>query len=195
MATQDNLRCARYCMVVLDVFSEMMQELLKSRNFTAQKIYDIVTNEPKFFNKLRDKEKDMLQSLRTDQVFTGLDTSIIYKIVTYFKDRNIIPTPTIRRWGKRPSLKDTDIGDDVERIYFGRNDFAHKTNAAINETEYEEFFNTFIDVAVRVDSYLRNDPNLNHARRIRDLKTTVLDTETTEQLLEQRIEIEQLKSM
>lgn len=195
MVTQDNLRCARCCMVIFEVFSEMMQELLKNRHLSAQRIYDLVMNDVPFLQKLRDKEKEMLQSLRTLQVFSELDASIIYKIVTYFRDSNIIPTPTVRRWGKRPLPTDTDIGDDVERIHFARNDFAHKTNAAINETEFEEFFHTFIDVGIRVDSYLRNDPNFNHARRIRDFKTSVLDTETAEQILEQRIEIEQLKSM
>lgn len=195
MATQDNIRCARCCLVVLDVFSEMMQELLARRGLPAQKIYDIVMNDVPFVQKLNDTEKKMLQSLRTDQVFSKLDSAIICKIVKYFKNRQIIPIPSSTRWGKRPSLTDTDIGDDVERIHFARNDFAHKTDGAINETEFEEFFKTFIDVGKRVDSYLQKDPNLNHGRRIRDLKTTVLDTETTERILEQRMEIERLKSM
>lgn len=195
MATQDNLRCARCCLVVFDVFSEMMQELLARRGLPAQKIYDIVMNDVPFVQRLNDTEQKMLQSLKTDQVFSKLDSAIIYKIVKYFKNRQIIPIPSSTRWGQRPSDTDKDIGDDVERIHFARNDCAHKTDAAVNEKKFKEFFDTFINVGKRVDSYLQKDPNFNHERRIRDLKTTVLDTETTEKILEQRMEIEQLKSM
>lgn len=194
MATQDNLRCARCCMVVLDVFSVMMQELLRHRGLSAQKIYDIVMNDVPFLKTLRAIDIDRLRSLRTNDDFSKLDTSIIYKIVIYFKKKQLIPEPTTS-WGIRPLPTDTDIGDDVERIHFARNDFAHKTNSATSEQEFEDFFSIFFDVGQRVDIYLQNNSRFGHARRILDLKTTTLDTETAEKWLEDRQELEQLKRM
>ncbi|XP_071139075.1 uncharacterized protein [Mytilus edulis] len=191
MATQANLRCARCCMVVLDVFSDMMQDLLKYRKLPAEKVYDIVMNDVRFLNILGDKEKETLRTLRTDG-FSKLDASIIYKIIINFKRTQFIPQPT-SRWGEKPLPNNIDIGDDVERIHIARNEFAHKPNGATSEIEFEEFFKTFIEVGTRVDYFLSRNPKFGHERRIRDLKTTTMDTETVEKYLDLRQELEQLK--
>lgn len=193
MATQDNLRCARCCMVVCEVFSDIMQELLARRGLTAQDIYDIVTNDPKFFRKLRKKEQETLLTLRSDG-FSKLDASIIYKVVLRYKHKALIPGPTLQ-WGVPPKSHHKDIGDDVERIRFARNEFAHKTNADTSELDFEKFFKEFSEVGHRIDTLLQNNRDLGYERRIKDLKTTTLDTETAETILEQRQEIEQLKRM
>lgn len=191
MATQDNLRCARCCMVVFEVFSDIMQELLARRGISAQSIYDTVTNDLKFFNKLREQEKKTLRTLRSDG-FSKLDASIIYKLVIYYKKTVYIPGPT-NRWGVPPLPHHKDIGDDVERIRIARNEFAHKTNADTSELDFKKFFDLFLDVGQRIDTLLKNNPDNGYVRRIKDLKTTKLDTETAETILEQRQEIEKLK--
>lgn len=193
MATQDNLRCAKCCMVVFEVFNEIMQELLEHRNLTALEVYDIVMNHVPFLRKLKHQEKERLKTLRTDG-FSKLDVSIIYKIVLYFKNKMFIPMPT-KNWGVNPSQTDKDIGDDVERIHSARNHFAHKTNADTSEPEFEEYFNLFHDIGQRVDKFLGKDPLHGHARRIRDLKIAPMDTDSAEKYLEARQEIEQLKRM
>lgn len=193
MATQDNLRGARCYMVVHEVFSEIMQELLEHRNFTALEVYDIVMNNVPFLNTLKVKEKETLNTLRTGD-FSKLDVSIIYKTVRYFKNKMFIPMPT-NDWGVKPSPSNKDIGDDVERIHSARNHFAHKPNADTSELEFEAFFKEFYAVGQRIDKFLRKNPNHGHARRIQDLKKSPMDTESAEKYLEARYEVEQLKRM
>ncbi|CAC5390701.1 unnamed protein product [Mytilus coruscus] len=178
MATPENVRSAKCGIVVLDVFSEMMKDLLKHRKITAEKVYDIVMNDVNFLPKLRDKEKDLLRTLRSDG-FMKLDALIIYKIAINFKGTQFIPQPTTR-WGERPLPNNIDIGDDAERINIARNEFAQIPNGAASELEFEEFFNVFLEVGQRVDYFLGKKPEFGHAKRIRDLKTTTLDTETVE---------------
>lgn len=193
MATQDNLRCARCYMVVHEVFSKIMQELLEHRTLTALEVYDFVMNRPQFLKTLNDREDESLRTLRTDG-FSKLDVSIIYKTVRHFRNKMFIPMPT-DDWGVKPSPNNKDIGDDVERIHSARNHFAHKPNSDTSETEFEEFFDEFYYVGQRVDKYLRKNPTHGFARRIRDLKNAPMDTESIEKYLEARQEIEQLKRM
>lgn len=179
-------------MVVLDVFNDIMQELMQHQPISAPELYQKIIKDRHFrWNKLNSKEMHAIQTLRDDG-FLKLDFSIIYKIARHFK--GLIPPPT-RNWGSNPQLQEISIGDDVERIHIKRNTFVHKVDAEITDEEMSDFFVTSIEIGKRIDNELNKAGDGGYERKIQYYQSCSMDVETTEKKLQALQEIESLKSM
>lgn len=189
METRGKLRCSRCFMVLLDVFPQIMQDLMKYSDVRPSDVYNKIINTKRFRDKLNSNEMDSIQSLTTDG-YTKLDVSLIYKIVKYFKI--YIPEPS-RKWGSNPQQNENEIGDDVERIRIARNILVHKVKAEISEEDMEDFFTKFLDVAKRVDQYLEKPPESTYEQTIKNYRTLTLDEEMAEHYRKALQEIESLK--
>ena len=189
MAARGKLRCSRCTMVVFDVFSQIMQDLMKYSNVPPSAVYDKIMKTKGFRAKLNSNEMHSIQSLTTDG-YAKLDVSLIYKIVKYFKI--YIPQPS-RKWGSNPQQNEIEIGDDVERIRMARNVLVHKIKAEISEEDMEDFFTKFLDVAKRVDQYLDKPPASGYEQTIKNYRTITLDEEMAEGYIQALQKIESLE--
>ena len=157
---------------------------------TPEKLYKKVTKTKNLFDKLDLNQKQTINSLQTDG-FDKLDFSIIYKIVKYFK--MFIPAPT-RNWRAIPQEGETTVGDDVERMRRARNNLFHRPNVEVSEEEFNGFFNLFTEVGRRIDGYLNKPSSSGYEVSVKEYKTCALDKDTYEKYLNERKEMESLKS-
>lgn len=163
---------ARCSFVVVKVFSKMMQEILGMSSIQPEQLFQIIMRTQNFRRRLKQSEMTAIQTLQTDG-YSKLDVSLIYKIAKFF---NFIPPP-LRKWGSKPLPLETEIGDDVERIRIGRNNFVHRVDCEMTDTEMAAFFDEFIQVAERVDSYLGNPNGARHKDAIINCQTRPYDSE------------------
>ncbi|XP_063446798.1 interferon-induced very large GTPase 1-like [Mytilus trossulus] len=163
---------ARCSIVVVKVFSKMMQEILEKSSIQPEQLYQIIMRTQKFKTRLKSSEMIAIQTLQTDG-YSKLDVSLVYKIAKFF---NLIPPP-LRKWGSKPLPLETEIGDDVERIRIGRNNFVHRVTCEMTNAEMSAFFDEFIQVAERVDSYLGKPYGTGHKDAIIQCQTCSYDSE------------------
>jgi hypothetical protein len=111
----------------------------------------MVQNDPnnKFMISLNDSEKKLIPTLNTDG-FNKLDMSLLYKLIRRF---NLVPEPS-EKWGNRPSAKNINQGDDIERMRNNRNDLVHRPTGGLSEEERDTFFDESIQIACRVDKFI-----------------------------------------
>lgn len=79
--------------------------------------------------------------------YSKFDVTLLYTLI-----RNLCPglEPT-RGWGNEPVPKDTQIGDDIERLRsFRNNNFAHLSSAAIPDDTFEDLWTTLKAVLNRL---------------------------------------------
>lgn len=111
---------------------------------------------------LKITSSDLSGRLRSDQLklcyfpppvlpdYSKFDVSLSYTLI-----RNLCPglEPT-RGWGNEPAPKDTQIGDDIERLrLFRNNNFAHLSSAAIPDDTFKELYKTLKSVFERLKSH------------------------------------------
>lgn len=147
-----------------------MQELLENSRIPSSTVYGLIINNKKFQEKMIGTDMKSIKTLLTDG-FSKLDVTLIYKIVKYF---NLIPTPT-QQWGAIPRINDIGIGDDVERIRLNRNDFVHRTDCEVTDTEFNAFFDAFIELGRRIDVYLGKSSDEGFEKDITYFKTCPMD--------------------
>ncbi|XP_076107582.1 uncharacterized protein LOC143075884 [Mytilus galloprovincialis] len=105
----------------------------------------------------------------------------MYKII---RNLELVQKPT-QGWDKNPpTLTETTIGDDVERIRRSRNDFVHNVITNVSDVELNNRFSLFIDIASRLEVYM-NKHNREYVSRIEDVKTRCLDPETEQLYIQQ----------
>ncbi|CAC5362999.1 unnamed protein product [Mytilus coruscus] len=166
---------ARCSIVVIKVFTQMMQEIIGRSPVHADQIYQIIMSTKKFKERLKHSEMKTIQTLQTEG-FSKLDISLIYKIGKFF---NFIPPPT-RHWGATPLSNEMEIGDDVERIRNCRNKMVHRIDCEMSDEEMSAFFGEFIAVGERIDVYLNKQNDTGFRDKITWYQTCPLDGEIEE---------------
>ncbi|VDI30578.1 Hypothetical predicted protein [Mytilus galloprovincialis] len=112
-----------------------------------------IHNNTYLFSTLRGFELGVIATVRTKQ-YADFDVALMYKII---RNLNLVPSPT-QGWDNRnpPTSTETDIGDDVERIRRIRNDIVHSGNTNITDSELENRFSLFLEIARRLELYLKD---------------------------------------
>ncbi|CAG2235702.1 unnamed protein product [Mytilus edulis] len=105
----------------------------------------------------------------------------------------IIKEPT-NKWGKPPSITDISTGDDVERIRYLRNNFAHRSNINVIQSEFDATFSTFKDICRRMDVYFNNDCASGHENDVSRKETTPMDNLLRQKYQRSLQELENIKS-
>ncbi|XP_062609781.1 uncharacterized protein LOC134271592 [Saccostrea cucullata] len=108
------------------------------------------------YKKIRPEQELSLIGAKTDG-YKKFDITLLYTLI-----RNIctkIPRPT-KSWGGNamPSVGETTIGDDIERIRMIRNNmFGHISSASTSQTEFDDTWAIITDVCQRLQTYTNKD--------------------------------------
>lgn len=101
-------------------------------------------------NKLRPDQKEICYITPPDiPDYSKFDVSLLYTLI-----RNLCPSlkPT-EEWGKEPNPANTQLGDDIERLRWFRNEqFAHAYSAEISDREFEMHWSNLHTVINRIQS-------------------------------------------
>lgn len=66
--------------------------------------------------------------------YNMFDVSLLYTLI-----RNLCPLKPTEEWGKEPDPANTQLGDDIERLRWFRNEkFAHANSAEISDSEFKK---------------------------------------------------------
>lgn len=185
MASDNNIRCAKCTFIVLQMFPDMMKDLLADI-IPPSALYNMIM---KSEIPLKAYEKGIVSRMNVDG-FRKLDVSLMYSIFKFF---NLI-SPT-RPWGANPLTNETKLGDDIERMRRARNDLVHKCDANVSKQSFTEFFDSSIAIGERFDKYLKKLEGSSYKNRILLYKSCLPDQTTINQLLEDRQEEECLKQI
>lgn len=178
MATEEKARYTRANLVILDVFTQMMRDLLLSMVQPISLI--VMTSHNSFKRLLKKHEAVMLTTIRASD-YKEFDIGLIYKIIRFFK---FIQAPS-RGWGYAPTTGDINIADDVERVRITRNSFMHKPNPVLSEQEMNSAFIDFLDIGNRFDLYLNKDPNRGYKSAVDKYRTSTIDPESEKKYMDE----------
>lgn len=145
-----------------------MQKLLATQ-IKAVDLHNIVTNHRDFKTILNGNEMYTIQSLKTNG-FSKLNFTLIYKILKF----NFIKSIT-HKWGAVPLENKIEIGDDVERMRFARQNLVYRIDRDMRTSEFETFFTDFVKLGKRVDIHLKESKKSGLQRDIECLKTNPMD--------------------
>lgn len=190
---ESKTRLARYSLVVLNEFPEMMQELLL-HHIRPIALCNMIEHDGKLNPteqnnvRLNFEEIKMFQSMY-HKGYADVDVTLAYKLLKYF---NIIPTPK-QKWGRQPRSCDISISDDVERIRLYRNSLCHRASKEVSEADFQKYFTDFIDIGRRFDTFLKKSPKNRFLAKILSLQTDSIDAKTEEKYVNALEEIYELK--
>ena len=174
---EDRTRFSRLILVIIDELTQILRDLLHSEISPTQ-IYNRV------------KQMNYLQKLRPDQIvalndanvrgYQEFDTTLLYTLL-----RNVCRNiqPPSRNWGvsKMPPQNEVTVGDDIERIRLLRNKlFGHISEAAIPETEFQDYWSTISDICTRMQTLLHK----NYVERLQNAEGCPIDSDTENKYLE-----------
>jgi hypothetical protein len=185
MATVDTLRYTRATLVVTDVFTGMMRDLLKT--MVSHSNLGIMTSQKDFLKLLQKHEQSMIGTLRGSYV-KEFDIGLIYKIIRHF---TFIQAPS-RGWGYTPTTGDITVSDDIERIRIVRNSLMHRPNPVLTEPQLDSMFADFKDVSHRFDAYLNKDGTKGYQRAVDEYRTGPIDPESEMKYREEIYKIESI---
>ncbi|XP_062595325.1 uncharacterized protein LOC134256657, partial [Saccostrea cucullata] len=108
------------------------------------------------YKKIRPEQELCLIGAKADG-YKEFDITLLYTLI-----RNIctkIPRPT-KGWGGNtmPSVGETTIGDDIERIRMIRNTmFGHISSASTSKADFDDTWSVIADICQRLQSYTKKD--------------------------------------
>lgn len=168
----DRVRGVRCSLVVGDILTKLMQEVMGKSQVTAKILYGMIQNDRHFRSKITPDEMSLIQTLHADSYSKLDDINLMYKLMRYFK--GIVPEPT-RGWKNIPQPYDLAIGDDICRIKEVRNIYAHNICPPLSETEMDDFFFKYSELGKRVDLYLKKSENDSYEKLILSYKECSID--------------------
>lgn len=151
MNKDDRIRWIRAHLINSEIFPHMMSDMIIA---PPNVVYTLIMNTPSFLKKLSVKQQQIVKTINTEG-FQKLDTSLMYRCIRHF---HLVGEPT-SHWGA-PVLQTSETqGDDVERLHRLRNNISHLPKAILSESEFTEFMSMCSEVAIRLDSSLKNPGN------------------------------------
>lgn len=177
----DRIRHSTALMVVLDIFPQIMRDMV-CNNFPPNTVLSLIQTHPIFLQSLNSMEKKMISDMGHNG-YNSLDISVFYKIIRFF---GLLSTPN-QRWGNRPALGDISKGDDVERMRLLRNDVIHRPAGGLSEAEKNIFFQQSIEIARRMDNSI-GCPPIGYESKVEEMRSFSITREKYTQLLEKCVE-------
>lgn len=107
--------------------------------------------------------------------YKTFDVTLLYKLI-----RNLCPSlePT-QGWGNDPVDTDTQIGDDIERLRFFRDNNVHHSSSKILDTDFEIIWRKLKSVFQRIKSHMIfKGYNANYEEKMVNIKQLDLGDET-----------------
>ena len=167
---EDRTRFFRLNLVIIDELTQILRDLLHNEIQPTDIFNTVKQNYLKIF---RSDEIALISTAKTKS-YNDFDITLLYKLL-----RNVcpnIPSPT-QQWGdpEMPLQNEITVGDDIERIRLIRNKvLGHISEAAITETEFQEYWSTISDICTRMQTLLNKD----YVRRFKNAEECTIDSET-----------------
>lgn len=178
-------RFARLTIIAANIYSKMMREIAL-KNVQPEVTYIIIKTNPALYGILNADEKRILETLNSEK-YNLCDAGLLYKII-----RHILPEPT-NGWVKSPGFNDLKITDDIERVRLLRNKIFHRPQADITELEELDTTKDVLEIAGRVDQYLKKNSNEGFKKEVTDLSSCSLDPKLEGEYVELGLEVERLR--
>lgn len=128
-------------------------------------------------NKLRRDQQDMcfIQPPGIPD-YSKFDVSLLYTLI-----RNLCPLKPTEEWGKEPDPANTQLGDDIERLRWFRNEkFAHANSAEISDSEFKKHWTYLQTVINRIQSNKRAGCKSDYRQHFKSIENRTLKYEDFE---------------
>ncbi|CAC5399767.1 GTPase IMAP family member 4,GTPase IMAP family member 7 [Mytilus coruscus] len=139
-------RWARLSVVVIDVLTEILRVIIKSK-ITPVDMYQKCISILYKFDKV---QQSNLWLMKCTNTYNSLDIPVLCKLIREFFHTLSIQPPT-QGWWTEPHPADQNLGDDIERINILRNKLAHQCKAEIEEAKFEYYFVQICSISRRID--------------------------------------------
>lgn len=127
-------------------------------------------------NKLRQDQKKICYTNPGIPDYNQFDVSLLYTLI-----RNLCPLKPTEEWGKEPDPANTQLGDDIERLRWFRNEkFAHANSAEIYDSEFKMQWTYLQTVINRIQSNKGACCKFDYRQRLNSLEKRKLHWEDFE---------------
>ena len=169
ISTEDRTRFFRLILVIIEELTQILRDLLHNEIPPT-----LIFKEVDHLTKTLRKDQIAVISDANTRGYQDFDITLLYTLL-----RNVCQniTPPSQNWGvsTMPSPNEITVGDDIERIRLCRNKlFGHIFEAAIPETEFQEYWSTISDICTRMQTLLNKD----YVRRLKKAEECTIDSET-----------------
>ncbi|XP_071122060.1 uncharacterized protein [Mytilus edulis] len=187
MEIENGERFARIGWVIIDIFPKILRAVIQMK-IAADVMYKHCSTPPNW-GRFSYDEQNKLKSMNSSNTYDLLDIPLVYRLLRQF---SLIQEPA-NAWGQQPSSSHISTGDDIERIRFLRNDFAHRSNINTTQSEFDDTFSTFKDICRRMDVYFKNDRASGYENDVSRKETTPMDNQWRQNYQKSLQELENIK--
>lgn len=179
------LNFARFSIVCLEIIKlpliDILNIFIKPKDLsTAIKANRYLLSGNVYSNLNRHQQNKCLLCPNQLPNYSNFDISLLYKLIRYL-------CPQLKpnnNWGKTPTINDTDVGDDIERIRELRNkSFGHIESAKFKNNKFKRLWDHAKGILERLERYTKqNGCNSDYIQQFEDLgrKTLTFDEYTTQ---------------
>jgi hypothetical protein len=196
---QQNFTCLS--LASTDKVREILSDVLHSQ-IQPKDLYQKIQSNSKLMNG-NEKEKLSPEQLSLCNIpsprapdYSDFDITLLYKLL-----RNLCPTlkPT-KKWGQKPNSTDENIGDDIERLRFLRNDLlAHTKSYSVPENAFKSTWSMLEDIFKRMQKFFASKgmtkKYVEHLEAIKDTNFGKLDYEKYMHEMRLMLEIMKVKDV
>lgn len=151
-------RLVRCRFVIKNVLTNIMRNYMQVYQVPPITIFNSIKAEKTFCGRLSRLEFLQLDSMR-DHGLEKLDLHFMYKIARYPKFAMIIVEKPSQNWESIPRPDENSIADNIMRIWICKNIIERNPNLTLSETDFQEIFARFVDIAKRADEHLKRTEN------------------------------------
>lgn len=159
-------RFSRLSIPIIETFPNILRDVIE-KSMSAKLLYQKYAPVLKTFYP---EQQEKIKELQHSNSYGSLDVTLIYYLLKRFE---LIPPPQ-KGWGRRPDKVDIQLGDDVERIRYYRNELAHRCDSNVDEKKFNEYFDEFRDIGYRMDQIFLKTTN--YEQEIIGSRTCGIDT-------------------
>ena len=190
---QGRTNYARLGLVVVDIFQNILREIMRSNIapevLSMQIKKQLKKNSSVFENMKYEEYENLYTCIQTNRTYDEIGLTFLYKLM---RSIPILYNPT-QGWGKRPTNVDVTISDDVERLRILRNKMVHRIKADIDLIEMNDYFSSIINITRRIDTYLGKQSDQGFASEVLIFQTHCMDSEMEQKYYQALKDIEDIK--
>ncbi|VDI02853.1 Hypothetical predicted protein [Mytilus galloprovincialis] len=195
--TQERERFSRIAVTVTKLFPEILREIITlnykqsgkhvSSKFSGKAMHKDLQQ---YWIKFNSTEKNMLRKMKKSKEYNALDVTIMCKIIRLMR---LVPCPR-HGWDKPPGNTDNDIGDNIVRIYFLRNEIVHSPNTCVTSTKMDNYFTKFREISIAMDTYFRGKSVFaKFEEKVMTIQNCFMDHRSADKYIQALTELENIK--
>ncbi|XP_062573211.1 uncharacterized protein LOC134235113, partial [Saccostrea cucullata] len=148
----DRTRFARLALIIVEELTPILRDVLE-KEISPSVVFNRVKANTPLFKNIRKDQLLIIQNAHIDG-YRDFDITLLYTLI-----RNLcsnIPSPT-QGWGisNMPSVGETTLGDDIERIRLIKDKlYSHVSSACVSDTEFYEYWTVMYGLCQRTGNHL-----------------------------------------